>query len=153
MSPVTVFFRTLLKCSAIFLGCGLALVNPTMDWSGGARMTGVTAQKSPIESAVDGLIAALKDTDDGVRRQAAFALGEMDHARAVPALIEAIDDKNAGVRRAVIRALADIGDVRALPALTAALKDSDAGVRREAVMAIAELEGEDPRSRARSGGR
>ena len=83
MSPLAVFFRTLSRSSAICLGVGFAIVNPSFEWSPGQtnalttemRMTGVTAQNSPSERAVDGLILALKDSDAGVRRQAAIALG------------------------------------------------------------------------------
>ena len=91
MSPLAVFFRTLSRSSAICLGIGLVIVNPPFDWSPGramtsaARLTGVTAQKSPNEAAIDGLIGALKDSDAGVRRQAALALGELRSPRSVPA--------------------------------------------------------------------
>ena len=60
----------------------------------------MTAQKSPAEAAADALIGALKDSDAGVRRQAAHSLGQMRSARAVPALIDALKDENAEVRGA-----------------------------------------------------
>ena len=74
MTPLTVFFRTLMKSSAIFVGAGYIMLHPSLDLRSTAR-GGVTAQKSPAEAAVDGLVAALKDSDPGVRRQAAAALG------------------------------------------------------------------------------
>ena len=60
MSPLAVFFRTLSRSTAICLGVGFAVVNPSFDWSPGRtnalttepRMTGVTAQNSPSERAV-----------------------------------------------------------------------------------------------------
>ena len=85
MSPLTVFLRTLFKSSAIFLGAGLIFLNPSLD--GFAKRNAVTAQKSANEQAVDALTAALKDSDTGVRRQAAFALGQLRSTRALPALI------------------------------------------------------------------
>ena len=75
MTPLTVFFRTLLKSSAIFMGAGYIMLHPSLDMRSGTRGA-VTAQKSPSEAAIDGLIAALKDSDAGVRRQAAAALGQ-----------------------------------------------------------------------------
>ena len=33
MSPLTVFLRTLIKSSAIFLGAGAIFLNPSLDWS------------------------------------------------------------------------------------------------------------------------
>ena len=37
MSPLAVFFRTLSRSSAICLGVGFAIVNPSLEWSPGAR--------------------------------------------------------------------------------------------------------------------
>ena len=75
MSPVTVFFRTLLKSSAIFIGAATIVLNPALEWRGAARTgagamrgTSVGAAQSGSEAAIDGLIAALKDSDAGVRR-------------------------------------------------------------------------------------
>src|SRR5262245_50346898 len=119
MSPIAVSFRTLMKSSAIFLGAGVIFINPSLDWSasraGAAagspartrlshtwtyfRLAATTAQQAPRDAAVDGLIAALKDADAGVRRQAAFALGELESSKAVPALIEALKDSDVEVRQ------------------------------------------------------
>ena len=108
MTPLTVFYRTLMKSSAVFLGAGWIMLHPSLDWrpasarsaAGGWNLagTGVTAQKSPTEAAIDGLVLALKDTDPGVRRQAAAALGQLGSARAVPGLVEALKDAQADVR-------------------------------------------------------
>src|SRR5215475_4684480 len=121
MTPLTVFIRTLLKSSAIFFGAGYIFLHPTLQFSGPAERSaaqgawGVTAQKSPSETAIDGLVAALKDTDPGVRRQAAAALGELRNARAVPGLMEALKDTQVDVRQHAISALGEIGDARAVP--------------------------------------
>ena len=100
MSTLAVFVRTLMKTSAVFIGATTIFLHPSLDWSArgaAARQSraygldglAVTAGQSPSESAIDGLVAALKDTDAGVRRQAAAALGGLGNARAVPGLIEA----------------------------------------------------------------
>ena len=137
MSPLTVFLRTLAKSTAIFLGAGVIFLNPTLDLVGSRA---VTAQKSPAEAAADVLIGALKDSDAGVRRQAAHSLGQMRSARAVPALIDAMKDENAEVRAQAMWALAEVEDRRATPAIAAALKDSDPKVRARAASALAEFE-------------
>jgi HEAT repeat protein len=144
MSPVTVFFRTLLKSSAIFIGTAAIFLHPSLEWRGSAldERTTVGAQQAPAEAAIGGLIAALKDSDAGVRREAADALGVLDSRRAVPALIEAVKDADPDVRRHAIDALGEIGDSRALDALTKALKDEDATIRRHAAAAIAEVSGD-----------
>ena len=46
------------------------------------------------------LIAALKDQDPRVRRQAAWALGAIDDTRAVPGLIQALEDADERTRSA-----------------------------------------------------
>lgn len=109
--------------------------------------------------AVPPLVAALKDSDDGVRQRAAEALGEIGDARAVEPLVVALKDSDyrvcsaaaralvkigppsvkaliavlkyndSYVRQQTVEALGEIGDARAVPPLLAALKDSDGGVR------------------------
>lgn len=90
MSPAAVFVRTLLKSSAIFIGTAVVFLHPSLEWRGSARQgaSGVTvgAQQAGSEAAVDALIGALKDTDAGVRREAARALAQLNSRRAVPAL-------------------------------------------------------------------
>lgn len=111
MSATTFFVRTLLKATAILFGATAVFMHPTLDWS--AARTGVTAQKSPRNAAVDGLIGALIDRDAGVRRQAALALGRIGDRAALPALATALNDNAAGVRRAAAQAIAEIrGDDR-----------------------------------------
>src|SRR5262245_58118599 len=96
MSPVTVFVKTLLKSSAIFIGATAIFLNPSLEWKSAAgreaRGLSVTATQSATEAAVDALIGALKDTDAGVRRQAAHALSQLNNRRAVPALAAALKD-------------------------------------------------------------
>ena len=141
MSPLTVFFRTLIKSSALFLGVGVVFLNPSLDWSARSAggHAGVTAQKSPTEAAVDGLIAALSDSDAGVRRQAAYALGELRSGRAVEGLTRALKDEAVEVRASAISALGEIRDPRAAAAIAGALKDADPGVRARAASALSEL--------------
>src|SRR5229473_2506993 len=148
MSPVTVFFRTLLKSSAIFVGAAAIVLNPGLEWRSASQATGsalrgtiVGAQQAGSEAAIDGLVAALKDTDAGVRRAAVNALAELNSRRAVPALSAALKDGDPDVRKRAITSLGEIGDARALDALTLALKDEDASIRRSAAMAIAEIGG------------
>ena len=143
MSPFTVFFRTLLKSSAIFIGTAAIFLHPSLEWRGTAvDRTTVGAQQGAREAAVAGLIALLKDSEPGVRAQAADTLAELEAHDAVDALIAAVTDPNADVRRHVVDALGEIGDAKALDALTRALKDEDAGVRRHAAAAIAEVSGD-----------
>lgn len=84
MTPLAFFLRTVWRTSAIFLGATLVFVNPSLEWS--APQHAVTAQKSPKQAAIDGLISALHDRDAGVRRDAATALRDIDTAAAHPAL-------------------------------------------------------------------
>ena len=90
------------------------------------------------------LIAALKDSDAGVRRAAAQSLGNIESARAVDALVAALGDDDVDVRRSVIWALGEIEDIRATPALLPLLKDRDAEVRKTTAWALGNIE--DPRA-------
>jgi hypothetical protein len=123
MSPLTVFVRALLKSSAICLGVAIAVVQPSFNGTSSRR---AVAHPSPAQAAIDGLVSALKDSDPGVRRNAAAALGELRSARAVPALIDATRDERAEVRSSAAAAIRRItaahsAAAQALPKLGRAL--------------------------------
>ena len=76
----------------------------------------------PSDEATAILVPMLQDSDEFVRREAAYALGETRNCTAVPALVAALErDRNAGVRSAAAVALGLIGDESAAPSLTQAL--------------------------------
>jgi HEAT repeat protein len=78
MSPVTVFFRTLLKSSAIFIGTAAIFLHPSLEWRGNALdRTTVGAQQGARQAAIAALVVALNDPDARVRSTAADALGEL----------------------------------------------------------------------------
>ncbi|HEX5473987.1 MAG TPA: HEAT repeat domain-containing protein [Vicinamibacterales bacterium] len=135
MTPLTVFVRTLVRSSALFLGVTIVFLHPTLDWTTAGEAA--RAQQGPTVSAVDGLAGVLTDSDAGVRLQAAAALGAIGSPRAVAALARALTDANPNVRARSATALGEIGDRAALDALAAARKDEDPTVRRCVVEAIA----------------
>ena len=90
MTPLAFFLRTLWKTSAIFLGVTLVFVNP-LHWT--LPQQAVTAQKSPKQAAIDGLIAALNDRDRSVRRTAASSLEYIGGATANPVLAALREDQ------------------------------------------------------------
>jgi HEAT repeat protein len=102
-------------------------------------------KKSLAEPAVPALIDALRDSDTGVRKAAAEALGKVDPdvKVAVPALTNALKDKASPVRQSAASALGQIGpDAKdAVPALRELQKDSDRAVSRAAGMAIQRIMG------------
>src|SRR3954471_2689368 len=71
MSTLTVFFRTLLKSSAIFIGTTALLLHPQLEFR---SATAVGAGPSPYAQRVYDLRMALSDADAGVRDAAARAL-------------------------------------------------------------------------------
>jgi HEAT repeat protein len=73
-----------------------------------ARAAEVMGQsKNPLF--VEPLIAALKDTNPGVRSAAAAGLGEIGDARAIQPLREAANDTASGVGKTALEALAKLG--------------------------------------------
>ncbi len=91
--------------------------------------------------AVDALIGALNDDDDGeVRRAAADALGQIGDPRATGPLLAALnDDHDNYVRRAAAGALGQIGDAGAVDALITALSDQHGFVSAAAADALDRL--------------
>ena len=77
------------------------------------------------KSAVEPLIAGLRDNDPLVRRQAAEALGLIEDQRAVGPLITLLKDKDSLIRRHAVKALGRIKDRRGVPPLIAVLNDKD----------------------------
>ena len=82
------------------------------------------------------LLDAIQQPQWVARRNAAWALGALDDARAVKALIDRLHDREADVRAQAAWALGAIDDAAAIEPLTAALKDGDARVRRQAAWAL-----------------
>ena len=88
---------------------------------------------------VDALIAAVKDTDAGVRASAARCLGYANDPIVLDALAGAIKDPDPRVRRQAAVALRRIRDPRSALLLTSALKDSDNTVRSMVIWALSRL--------------
>jgi HEAT repeat protein len=80
----------------------------------------------------------LKDENEGVRRAATKALGELGDPQAVPALMEAIKVEDGGVRHAAAKALGKIG-APAISALIQALQDENRRVRWAAAEALGQI--------------
>jgi HEAT repeat protein len=80
----------------------------------------------------------LKDENEGVRRAATKALGELGDPQAVLALMEAIKVEDGGVRHAAAKALGKIG-APAISALIQALQDKNRRVRWAAAEALGQI--------------
>jgi HEAT repeat protein/beta-lactamase regulating signal transducer with metallopeptidase domain len=97
--------------------------------------------EAPLDTVgIAALIAALRDSDAGVRRAAAHSLGNIENPRAVDPLVAALKDSDVEVRRNVVWALGNIEDRRAVPGLITALRDSDVEVRKSAAWALGNIE-------------
>jgi HEAT repeat protein len=88
-------------------------------------------------NAVEPLIRALKDKDDGIRLNAAWALAEIGDARAVGPLLQALKDEYYKVQDIAAEALVKIADVKTVEAFTQALKDEHWKIRLVAAKALA----------------
>ncbi len=94
--------------------------------------------------AVGPLLAALRDPDRNVRRNAAGLLARLGATEAVEALAETLADEDWRVRMAAAEALGSLGGDSALTALAVALHDPDAEVRvavAEALRALGDPRG------------
>jgi beta-lactamase regulating signal transducer with metallopeptidase domain/HEAT repeat protein len=99
-------------------------------------------------SSLEPLKNSLGDARASVRRNAAWAIGELtnmrvgERAEAVPQLISLLSDSDEWVRMAAARALGEIGDRRAADKMIATLADGEWRVRRVAAWALSELKDE-----------
>lgn len=91
------------------------------------------------EPAVERLIQALKDDEEGVRWSAAEALQNIPDKRAVEPLIHSLQDNYWYVRKASAVALGVIGDARAIEPLNGALKDDEEEVQEQAEWSLARI--------------
>jgi beta-lactamase regulating signal transducer with metallopeptidase domain len=94
---------------------------------------------SDTDLAAAAFISALEDPDPMVRKEAAFALGEIRSRRATAPLIAALEDPAPAVRHEAAFALGNRGDREAVPYLLNALNDESPGVRKEAAFALANI--------------
>jgi HEAT repeat protein len=96
-------------------------------------------------AAVDPLVNALQDANPSVRRNAAWAIGEIrsglsvDRGHAIPLLFAALADDDPWVRRAAAFSLGEIREDSAAAALIGRLGDEAAGVREMAARALGEM--------------
>lgn len=79
--------------------------------------------------AVEKLIAALKDKEENVRKQAVIALGRIQDPDAIDPLIEMLKDKDWYTRLTAAAALEKIGDERGREAIKPLLHDPDLVVK------------------------
>ncbi|MBI3554193.1 MAG: HEAT repeat domain-containing protein [Elusimicrobia bacterium] len=87
-------------------------------------------------SAADALIAAVGDSESGVRFSVVRTIGVMRLTKAAPALLAALKDPDPAMRRAAAAALGQIQSKDAVNDLRAALKDPDETVRLEVLRAL-----------------
>ncbi|MDQ2922598.1 MAG: M56 family metallopeptidase [Acidobacteriota bacterium] len=135
-----------------------ARIQPLRCWEGGTWNPALDTfkQPSPGEQAAIALASmgrpafapltnALSDANGSVRRNSAWAIGELtnmlldERASAVPPLISLLSDSDEWVRMAAARALGELGDDRAGESLIAALADGHDRVREIAAWALSEL--------------
>ena len=99
-------------------------------------------------SAFVSLTNALNDENPSVRRNAAWAIGELTNMRpgersgAVPSLISFLTDSDEWIRMAAAQALGELRDYRASEMLIATLSDRHPRVRNIAAWALGELRDE-----------
>ncbi|MEK6321108.1 MAG: M56 family metallopeptidase [Acidobacteriota bacterium] len=97
------------------------------------------------KASLEPLTNALNDSNSSVRRNAAWAIGELtnmregERANAVPPLVALLHDSDEWVRMTAARALGEIRDERATDGLIAQLSDRQWQVRKLAAWALGEM--------------
>ncbi|MBD3240860.1 MAG: hypothetical protein GF331_09765 [Chitinivibrionales bacterium] len=84
------------------------------------------------EPSVGGLVRALEHSEPAMRRQAAWALGELKNAAAIVPLMDAITDPEDPVRASVVEALGKIRDPRSIPVLVTTMNQDESPLVRSA---------------------
>src|SRR5215813_3864730 len=103
------------------------------------------ALASLSQAAVEPLIAALNNGDPSVRRNAAWAIGEIrgglrtNRTAAVEPLIKTLSDEDSWVRMAAAFSLGEMRPIQATESLIAALRDAEWMVRGMAASALGEM--------------
>ncbi len=118
---------------------GPALVKALKDEAPGVRYAAAnTLGAIRYAPAEDPLIALL--ADDGMRRVAISALGQLQSKKAASAIFKFLSDKDQYTRLEAVRALGSIGDASAAPELKKRLDKAEIpAVRVEAALALAKL--------------
>lgn len=111
----------------------------------GAREGAALSLVKQGEAAVPKLVVALKDGNVGVRRGAAYVLGELrsDEKDVIEGLTRLLGDEDRSVRTVAAHALGQIGvgAAAAVPRLVGLLKDTDTNVRKIAIQSLGEIRG------------
>ncbi|MGH9868791.1 MAG: HEAT repeat domain-containing protein [Candidatus Polarisedimenticolia bacterium] len=124
--------------------------------AGDGELAGYLSPKQPIEVRERATLAAgrigspavspyllldvLADKAAGLRRMAAFALGEMDDVTAAPLLAVSLADTDAGVRALAAEALGKLKDPDSVPRLMQSLDDREAEVAGMTLLALWKIE-------------
>jgi HEAT repeat protein len=118
---------------------GPALVKALKDEAPGVRYAAAnTLGAIHYAQAEEPLISLL--ADDGMRRVAISALGQLQSKKAGPAIFKALSDKDQYTRLEAVRALGSIGDLSAVPELKKRLDKAEIpSVRVEAALSLAKM--------------
>ena len=108
--------------------------NPLVRWQAAEQLG-----RAKDARAVDPLIGALGDGDEGVRREVIKALGEIGRPRAVGPLGGMLEDPDELVRLNTLAALEKIGGDEAITFLITALKNDNSMVRMNAATALGRI--------------
>ena len=136
-------------------------IKPIKCWKGDRWSPAVESLKQPSPGeqaaialasmglpALDPLIASLNNSNPSVRRNAAWAIGELtnmrggERAAAVEPLISLLNDSDGWVRMSSARSLGEIKDKRATEHLIARLADGEWRVRKMSAWALGEMKEE-----------
>jgi len=129
------------------------LINALRDENPDVRFQAATSLGNICKNAVEPLIKALKNDEEGnIKKYAAFALKNIGDPSVTHDLIGVLNDEDFAVRKFAVKALGEIGDEKAVEPLIESLNDEDWGVRVATLKALGDIGDEravDPIKKAR----
>ncbi len=88
---------------------------------------------------IDGLIDALNDNDENIRKEALMALERIGDHRATEHIMQSLQDPDKTIQEEAITALGRIGDKKAVPSLIQTLNSPQLGIRWRSAEALGKI--------------
>jgi HEAT repeat protein len=110
------------------------------------KISGIQIENMKLDKNLNGLVLALKDEDKYIRKEAAFALGEVGNRDCTKYILESLNDESAPVRAVAVISIAKIGkstNAEIKENILKLLNDKDWSVRCAALKSLEIITGDE----------